>query len=79
VIGAILMLSAFSIQHGGILRSARVTLILGVASLIPLGLIAIVPILTRDMTRSHFFPIVPLTHDAQARVIDGQWNAAAGR
>src|SRR6266446_594304 len=33
-------------------------------------------ILTGDMTRSHFFPIVPLTHDAQARVIDGQWNAA---
>src|SRR6267378_7433152 len=33
VIGAILMLSAFAIQHGGILRSARVTLILGVASL----------------------------------------------
>src|SRR6266403_2219142 len=76
VIGAILMLSAFAIQHGGILRSARVTLILGVASLVPLGLIAIDPILTGDMTRSHFFPIVPLTHDAQARVIDGQWNAA---
>ena len=76
VIGAVLMLAAFAIQHGGILRSARVTLILGVASLIPLGLIAIVPILTGDMPRSHFLPIVPLAHDAQARVIDGQWNAA---
>jgi amino acid transporter len=76
VIGAILMLSAFAIQHGGILRSARVTLILGVASLIPLGLIAVIPILTGDMSRSHFFPIVPLAHDAQARVIDGRWNAA---
>jgi amino acid transporter len=76
LIGAVLMLTAFSIQHGGILRSARVTLILGVASLIPLGLIAIVPILTGDMARSHFFPLVPLAHDAQARVIDGQWNAA---
>src|SRR5262249_12427452 len=76
VIGAILMLAAFSIQHGGILRSARVTLILGVASLLPLGLIAIVPILTGDMARSHFLPLVPLAHDAQGRVIDGQWNAA---
>jgi amino acid transporter len=76
VIGAMLMLTAFAIQHGGILRSARVTLILGVASLIPLGLIAIVPILTGDMSRSHFLPIVPLARDAQARVIDGQWNAA---
>ncbi|HUD25225.1 MAG TPA: APC family permease [Burkholderiaceae bacterium] len=76
VIGAILMLSAFAIQHGGILRSARVTLILGVASLIPLALIAIVPILTGDMVRSHFLPIVPLAHDAQARVIDGRWDAA---
>ncbi|HEV3018911.1 MAG TPA: APC family permease [Burkholderiaceae bacterium] len=76
VIGAILMLSAFAVQHGGILRSARVTLILGVASLIPLGLIAIVPLLTGDMARLHFFPIVPLAHDAQARVIDGHWDAA---
>jgi amino acid transporter len=76
VIGAILLLTVFAIQHGGILRSARVTLILGVASLVPLGLIAIIPILTGDMTRAHFFPIVPLSHDASARVIDGQWNAA---
>src|ERR1700756_5534103 len=76
VIGAVLMLAAFAIQHGGILRSARVTLILGVASLIPLGLIAVVPILTGDMPRAHFFPIVPLAHDAQARVVDGHWNAA---
>jgi amino acid transporter len=76
VIGAILLLTVFAIQHGGILRSARITLILGVASLVPLALIALIPILTGDMARPHFFPIVPLTHDAQAHVIDGQWNAA---
>ncbi len=76
VIGAILMLAAFAIQHGGILRSARVTLILGIAALVPLALVGLVPLFTGDLPLAHLLPIVPLGHDAQGRVVDGQWNAA---
>ena len=39
VVGAIAMLVTFAIQHGGILRSAKVTMILAVAALVPLMLV----------------------------------------
>ncbi|MFN9969387.1 MAG: amino acid permease, partial [Phycisphaerae bacterium] len=42
VVGAIAMLVTFAIQHGGILRSAKVTMILAVAALVPLMLVALV-------------------------------------
>src|SRR6476646_7482327 len=48
-IGAALMLICFGIQHGGILRSANVTKIMGVAALLPLMLIGIVPLITGDL------------------------------
>jgi len=39
LLGAALLLTMFAVQHGGILRSARFTMILGVSALIPLMLI----------------------------------------
>ena len=46
-IGLVLMLACFLIQHGGILRSARATMLMGVAALLPLMLIGIVPLADR--------------------------------
>ncbi|MFM9835695.1 MAG: amino acid permease, partial [Methylophilaceae bacterium] len=46
VLGAALLLSVFAVQHGGILRSAKTTMILGIIALVPLMLIGIVPLLT---------------------------------
>ena len=63
-IGLVLMLACFLIQHGGILRSARATMLMGVAALLPLMLIGIVPLLTGDLPRENFVPLVPLGHDA---------------
>lgn len=74
MIGSALMIIVFAIQNGGILRSAKATMILGLSSLIPLIILAIVPFLTGDMPAEHFFPMTPLAYDSVGRVIDGEWN-----
>ena len=74
VLGAAVLLTVFAIQHGGILRSAKATLILGVTALVPLMLIGLVPIITGDIPQGHFFPLAPLSHSADGNVIDGIWD-----
>lgn len=74
ILGAAVLMTVFSIQHGGILRSAKATMILGVTALIPLMLIGLVPILTGDMPQANFFPLDPLGYDGTGNVIDGIWN-----
>ncbi|WP_213875781.1 APC family permease [Pseudomonas sp. dw_358] len=74
VIGALILLGVFAVQHGGILRSARLTLVLGVTSLIPLLLVGIVPLVTGDTAHANFLPLAPLAHDAAGQVIDGPWD-----
>jgi amino acid transporter len=77
VLGAALLLSVFAVQHGGILRSAKTTMILGIIALVPLMLIGIVPLLTGDVPSANFFPLAPLAHDPAGNVIDGVWNLEA--
>jgi amino acid transporter len=74
VLGAVIMFAVKAIQDGGILRSANTTKILGISAMIPLILIGVVPILTGDVVKTNFFPLVPLAHDAAGHVIDGTWN-----
>ena len=74
ILGATILLTVFSIQHGGILRSAKATMILGIAALIPLILISLVPLVTGDLPRANFFPIAPLAYDEAGQVVDGSWN-----
>jgi len=76
LLGAVILLAVKFIQDGGILRSANTTKILGISAMIPLLLIGIVPILTGDIVRANYFPLIPLAHDAAGRVIDGSWNMA---
>ena len=76
VLGAVILLGVKAIQDGGILRSANTTKILGLAAMIPLILIGVLPILTGDMVQPHFFPLLPLAHDAAGRVVDGTWDRA---
>lgn len=76
VLGAAVLLSVFSIQHGGILRSAKATLILGVTALVPLMLIGLVPILTGDIPSVNFFPLAPLAYGADGNVINGIFDIA---
>jgi amino acid transporter len=76
VLGAVIMFAVKAIQDGGILRSANTTKILGISAMIPLILIGVVPLLTGDIVKANFFPLVPLAHDSVGRVIDGTWNMA---
>ena len=75
LVGVVLLLAVFGIQHGGILRSARTTMVLGVTALIPLMLIALVPLLSGDMPSTHFSPMVPIAWE-NGLVVDGSWNMA---
>lgn len=75
LVGVVLLLAVFGIQHGGILRSARTTMVLGVTALIPLMLIALVPLLSGDMPSAHFSPMVPIAYE-NGLVVDGAWNMA---
>jgi amino acid transporter len=74
ILGATVLLTVFSVQHGGILRSARVTTILGVTALIPLILIGLVPLITGDAPSANFLPLVPISYDTVGNVVDGSWN-----
>ncbi len=76
VVGAAVMLLVFAIQHGGILRSAKATMLLGIVALVPLLVIGMVPILTGDLPAASFLPLVPLAHDSADNVIDGAWDRA---
>jgi amino acid transporter len=74
LLGAALLMSVFAVQHGGILRSAKTTMILGIIALVPLMLIGIVPLLTGDAPSVNFFPLSPIAYDEAGNVIDGVWG-----
>jgi len=74
VIGAALLMLVYFIQHGGILRSAKTTMVLGLAALVPLVLIGLVPLVTGDMPVDYFFPLSPLAYDSVGNVVDGLWD-----
>jgi amino acid transporter len=76
ILGAAILLSVFSVQHGGILRSAKTTMVLGIVALIPLMLIGVVPLITGDIPSANYFPLAPLAYDATGNVIDGIWGIA---
>ncbi|MEO8419227.1 MAG: APC family permease [Methylophilaceae bacterium] len=74
ILGVAVLLTVFSVQHGGILRSAKATMMLGIVALIPLMLIGLVPILTGDIPSIHYFPLAPIAYDPAGNVIDGMWG-----
>lgn len=65
VVAALFLLLVFALQHGGVLRAARVQTIIGLAVLVPLLVIGCVPLITGDVLSSNFTPFVPL---------NGEWD-----
>ena len=59
-IGAILMLVTFAIQHRGILGTANIQKYIGLAVIIPMLIVGIVPIVTGQINWANFSPLVPL-------------------
>lgn len=73
-LGLALMLGVFAIQHRGILKAARVQMIIAIAVLLPLLLIGIVPLFTGDLHSENFSPFVPLVRDAAGNPAHGAWD-----
>src|SRR5215468_2020677 len=73
-IGAALLLVVFAAQHHGILRTARIQTIIGVAVIVPLLIVGVVPLLTGDVISANFSPFTPLALDANKNIIPGEWN-----
>ena len=59
-IGALLMLGTFAIQHRGILGTANVQKYIGLAVIIPMFIVGIVPIVTGQIEWSNYTPLQPL-------------------
>ena len=74
-LGAAVMLVVFAIQHRGILRTAQISAILTVASLLPLFIVCVIPLLTGSVHTDNFLPFTPLATD-NGRVIPGSWDKA---
>ena len=77
VLGTLLLLVVFAIQHQGILRTARIQTVLGVAVIVPLIVIGVVPLLTGDVVAGNLFPLGPLARDAAGAPIAGDWSNAS--
>lgn len=76
ILGAAILLVTFAIQHRGIMNAARIQTILGVAALVPLILVGVVPFFTGDVAMHNLFPLVPMAKDSAGQIIDGTWNMA---
>ncbi len=72
VIGAILMLIMFAIQHRGIASTAAAQKILAIVVLVPLLLVGLVPILTGAIDSSNVTGLVPPTGAYSG--VDGTWS-----
>jgi amino acid transporter len=72
VIGAVLMLIAFMIQHRGILATAGVQTIIGLIIVITLFVVGVVPFFNGNFHAENFSPFVPLA--APYAPDPGAWN-----
>ncbi len=73
-IGAFLMLLTFAIQHRGILGTAAVQKYIGLAVILPMLIVGVVPIITGQINWSNYTPLVPLA--AAYAPEPGSWNIA---
>lgn len=70
IIGVVIMISVWSVQHVGILRTARAATILTIGGLLPLLFVSLIPIFTGRINPDNFTPFVPL---------NGAWNLEGWR
>ncbi len=71
-IGAVIMLIAFAIQHRGILGTANVQKFLGLAVIIPMFVVGIVPLFNGAVNFSNYFPLEPLNASGSGPLV-GTW------
>ncbi|CAF4013635.1 unnamed protein product, partial [Rotaria sordida] len=76
IIGAILMLVVFAIQHRGILSAARIQMMFAISALLPLIILGIVPLFLGKVHAKNFIPFAPLKRDATNNITTGNWDKA---
>ena len=72
IIGAVLMLIAFGIQHRGILGTAKVQTVVGTVIVLTLLIVGVVPLINGNFHADNFSPFVPLA--APYAPEPGAWN-----
>jgi amino acid transporter len=75
LIAVVVLLVCYVLQLRGASQAARTQAILGVAGLLPLLIISIVPLITGDVSTSNLLPLIPLAHDSAGHIQFGSWNA----
>jgi len=60
IVGTILMVAVWSIQHTGIGRTAKVQIVLTLGGIIPLLFVTLIPLFTGSVQVDNFTPFVPL-------------------
>jgi amino acid transporter len=77
-IGAAIMLVVFVIQHRGVLRTAQISTILTIASLIPLFIVCVIPLLAGNVHAANFLPFTPLATE-NGQIIPSVWDKVGVR
>jgi amino acid transporter len=75
-VGAALLLLVFVVQNRGVLRTAQFQRVIGVAVLVPLLLIALVPLISGHVQLSNLLPLTPLGGVDNGKPVAGVWNGA---
>ena len=65
ILGTIIMVAIWTVQHSGIVKTARAAMLFTIGGLIPLLLVTFIPIFTGRIDLNNFSPFVPL---------NGAWN-----
>ncbi len=65
IVGTLIMAAIWSVQHAGVLRTARAAAVLTLAGLIPLLFVSLIPLFSGSVDLNKFSPFVPL---------NGSWN-----
>lgn len=76
LIGTGFLLLTFALQHHGAARAANFQKILGIACMLPLLLVGLIPLITGDLPRENLFPLLPIVRDAAGNIGFGTWDAA---
>jgi amino acid transporter len=72
-LGVAIMLIVFAVQHRGILRTAQISVILTITSLLPLFIVCIIPLFAGNVHADNFLPFTPLATD-NGQVIASVWD-----
>jgi amino acid transporter len=74
LVGSVILLSVFAMQHHGVLRTAKIQTVLTVGTLLPLLIVTAVPLVTGQVVPANFSPFTPLALDPAGKVIRGIWD-----